>query len=312
MRYKPVLLIIFSFFFIACKTTPKAVESSGNMQQQENTSSKDEDFLEKMSKEAEKARKVAIEDGADKSLSSLFEKAEEKLRLAKEISKNNKKAGVKMFDEARMMYRTLSNLAKCLEYKKEIDENKFQDYDPKNYEDAERLYKTAVEKYKQGDFSSLSDSENSLSLYKSLYDKGYLELSRSAKKVAREAKEKCDSIKASRSMTKNYNEGVQLYNTGNVYMTDKSYKEAYKSYIASCNIFNETFNTVEGKRKEAVVALERAKEKVEASSSLAIEADKISPLTEQVDGFGDVDSSSLENKDSKKEDVGEISEDVEN
>ena len=151
-----------------------------------------------------------------------------------------------------------------------------------------------------------------MSLYKSLYDRGYLELARSAKKAAREEKEKCDSIKASRSMAKSYNEAVQSYNTGNVYMTNKSYKEAYKSYVTSRDIFNETYKTVEEKRKEAVAALERAKEKLKASASLASEADKISPLTEGAEGFGEVDSSSLENKDSKKEDVDDIKDDEEN
>ena len=308
-----ILLIIFSVSFVACKTTPKAVEPVGGMEEDSNKGKKgNEDLSDKMKKEAEKARREAIENGADKSLSSLFEKADEKLRLAKEASLKDKKDGAKKFEEAKNMYQTLSNLAKCLEYKKDIDENKFQEYDQKKYDDAGSLYASAIEKYNIGDFSSLSDSENSLSLYKSLYDKGYLELARSAKKAAREEKEKCDSIKASRSMAKSYNEAVQSYNTGNVYMTNKSYKEAYKSYVTSRDIFNETYKTVEEKRKEAVAALERAKEKLKASASLASEADKISPLTEGTEGFGEVDSSSLENKDSKKEDVDDIKDDEEN
>ena len=314
MKYKHILLIIFSIFFIACKTTPKAVEPSSNVEQQEDdsTSEREEDgrLIEKISKEAEKARKEAIENGADKSLSSLFEKAEEKLRLAREAK--DKKDGIKKFNEAKSMYQTLSNLAKCLEYKKEIDENNFKEHNPQNYDEAENLYASAIEKYGIGDFSSLSDSEKSLSLYKALYDKGYLELARSAKKMAREEKGKCDGIKASRSMAKNYNEAVGLYNTGNVYMTDKNYKEAYHSYLASGNVFGETYKVVEEKRKEAVAALERAKEKLKASSLLASEADKISPLEEGVEGFGEVDSSSLENKDSKKEDVDDIKDDEQN
>ena len=263
MKYRHILilLIIFSVSFVACKTTPKAVEPVGGMEEDSNKGKKgNEDLSDKMKKEAEKARREAIENGADKSLSSLFEKADEKLRLAKEASLKDKKDGAKKFEEAKNMYQTLSNLAKCLEYKKDIDENKFQEYDQKKYDDAGSLYASAIEKYNIGDFSSLSDSENSLSLYKSLYDRGYLELARSAKKAAREEKEKCDSIKASRSMAKSYNEAVQSYNTGNVYMTNKSYKEAYKSYVTSRDIFNETYKTVEEKRKEAVAALEREKE----------------------------------------------------
>ena len=44
------------------------------------------------------------------------------------------------------------------------------------------------------------------------------------------------------------------------------------------------------------------------SSSLASEADKASPLKDGADGFGDVDSSSLENKDSEEQEVDEIKE----
>ncbi|MGP1437851.1 MAG: hypothetical protein ACTTKH_02125 [Treponema sp.] len=309
-KYIFSLLIILSIFFVACKTAPKAVEPANKMEDSDKDNNKiNEDALDRMAKEAEQARNEAIRNGADKTHSSLFEKADEMLRLAKEAS--NKKDGMKKFDQAKNMYQTLSNLAKCLEYKKEIDENKFQDYDLQKYEDATSFYAKAIEKYNAGDFSSFSDSVESLSLYKSLYDRGYLELAQLAKKAAREAKQKCDDIKASRSMTKDYNEAVGLYNTGNVHMTDKNYKESYKSYTASCDVFNETYKLVEEKRKEAVLALGRAKEKLKASSSLANEADKISPLAEGAEGFeeGDVDSSKLENKDSKKENVDAIDED---
>ena len=42
---------------------------------------------------------------------------------------------------------------------------------------------------------------------------------------------------------------------------------------------------------------------------MASEADKISPLEEGTEGFAEVDSSSLENKDTKKEDIDEIKDD---
>ena len=312
MRYKLVLFLLVMFLLVACKTTPKVIDDDtlGTPTVVEKND-RDKEAVDESAKEAEKARKEAIENGADRSFSSLFEKAEEKMRLAKEASAKDKNDGMKMFSEAKSMYQTLTNLAKCLEYKKEIEENEFQNYDQERYDNAERLYASAIEKYNATDFSSLSDSDEALSSYRSLYDKGYFEFASSAKNVAREAKEKCDGIKASRSMTKNYNEAILLYNTGNVYMADKNYKEAYMSYVASGNVFNETYKIVEEKRKEAVQALERAKEKLKNSSLLANEADKISPLTEGMEGFDEVDSSSLENKDSKKENVDEIKEDEE-
>lgn len=306
MKYKLILFLIVIVSFVACKTTPKAVDSIV----EKSNNNEDNEVVDKLVKEAEKARKEAIENGADKSLSLLFGKAEEKLRLAKEAYIKDKKNGAKLFDEAKNMYKTLTVLAKCLEYKKEIDENKFRDYDQEKYDEAGKFYASAIEKYNAGDFSSLSDSEKSLFLYQSLCDKGYFELANSAKKLAREAKERCDGIKASRSMAKEYNEAVGVYNVGNVYMTDKNYREAYKSYIASGNIFNKTYKMVEERRKEAAVSLERAEKKLKESSSLASEADKISPLSEGAEGFGEVDSSSLENRDSKKEDVDDIKEDV--
>ena len=44
------------------------------------------------------------------------------------------------------------------------------------------------------------------------------------------------------------------------------------------------------------------------SSSLAKEADKASPLKDGAEGFGELDVSSLENKDSDRQEVDEIAE----
>lgn len=281
-------------FFASCKTTPDVVEDS------------DTGMLENLAKEAEKARAEAIKNGADTSYPDLFKIADKKLNDSKSIVKTKKNEAIKGFKEATKMYQSLSNLAMSQQLKKEIDDLGFVDYDPDKYGKAQKLYDEALNKYGKDMDSSLTSSSEALSLFHALCDIAYTDLADKAKQMAKEAKEKCDSIKASRNITASYNQAVQLYNNGSVYFNGKHYREAHQFYMESFNTFNKTYETAEAKRKEALSALARAKAKMNESSSLAGEADRASPLKGNAEGFGEVDTSSLENRDSEKGDVDEI------
>lgn len=295
IKYIFLLLIgCLAIFLLSCKTTPDVVQD-GNLGEVEN-----------LAKEAEKARAQAIKDGADTSYPELFKSADKKLGDSKSMVKTKKNEAIKGFKEATKMYKTLSNLAMSKQFKKEIDELGFSDYDLDKYKQAQKLYDEGLAKYGKDIDVSFKSSDEALSLYHTLCDIAYTELASKAREMAKEAKEKCDSIKAFRNVTASYNEAVQLYNSGSVYFNGKHYREAHYSYMDSCNIFNKTYEVAETKRKEALSALARAKAKVNESASLAGEADRASPLKDVAEGFGEVDSSTLENKDSEKGDVDEI------
>jgi len=289
------MFLIFAFssiFFSSCKTTPQVP-------------SIDEDLAE----EAKMARAKAIENEADKLYPNLFAMADKKLAEGKSLEKKNKDEAIKAFSEATTMYNTLTNLSIASKFKKEIDDMGFVDKEPDKYKKASMVYEKSLSEYGKDVPTSFKDSETALSLYEDICNVGYMGLIEEMRNVAKSAKEKCDSINASRSQARLYNEAVGSYNRGFRLFKEKSYRDAYMAYKASSEQFGKTYKTAEEKMQEAKLALSRAKTKLKESSSLAREADKASPLADNAEGFGELDSSSLENRDSKKEDVDEISED---
>ncbi len=287
-----VLLVSF-LTFASCKTTPPPLPDE-TMEQ------------ENLAKDAEKARAGAIEKGADKTHSDLFLLADKRLTVAKGMVTSNRDEAVKEFRELVLVYKTLEKLAQAKQIKQDIDEMGFADLNPQMYKNAEDLYNDALSRCGKDEDGALKASEQALSLYGELCDKGFSTLIEQAKAEAKVAKEKCDSVNASRNMATEYNVAVKLYNEGAVMNKEKRYRQAYKSYLSARDAFNKIFDVAESRKKEAEAALKRAKAKMRESSALAKEADKASPLKAGVQGFGEVDSSSLENKDSDRQEVEEI------
>jgi len=293
MKYKYIVLVFtfFSLFFSSCKTTPDTPDLP----------------LEDLAEEAEKARAKAIENEADKLYPNLFAIAEKKLSEGKSLEKKNKDEAIKVFAEATAMYNTLSDLSVASKLKSEIDDMGFVDKNPDKYKKATTSYEKALSEYDKDVKTSFKDAEMALSLYKEICNAGYMDLIAEVRGIAKSEKEKCDSINASRSQARLYNEAVGSYNKGFRFFKEKNYRDSYMAYKASGEQFGETYKTAEEKMREAKLALSRAKAKLQESSSLAREADKASPLADNAEGFGELDSSSLENRDSKKEEVDEIS-----
>ena len=288
-----IISLLLLIMFASCKTTPPPRPQ-------------DEGLSENLAKDAEKARALAIEKGADKTHAELFSVADKKLKVAKNMVGSKREGAIKEFAELALTYKALANLAEAYQLKEEIAELGFANLDPDMYKKAEDLYKDALSRCTKDGEGALKTSNEALSLYDKLCEKGYAKLIDQARNEAKAAKNNCDSINASRSMTKEYNEAVKVYNEGASALREKHYRKAYKSYILARDLFNKTFKAAEEKKKEAEAALARAKAKIRESSALAKEADKASPLKIGAEGFGEVDSSSLENKDSDKQEVDEI------
>ena len=299
MKYRYIILS-FAFLpllFSSCKTTPQAPEAPIPT------------IEENLAEEAEKARAKAIENEADKLYPDLFAMADKKLREGKSLEKTNKDEAIKTFSIATTMYNTLTNLSIASKLKKEIDDMGFIDKEPDKYNKANSAYEKALSEYGKDIGASFKDSEMALSLYEDICNLGYIDLIEGVRSIAKAEKEKCDSINASRSQTRFYNEAIGSYNQGSRLFKEKHYRNAYMAYKASAEQFGKTYKTAEEKMREARAALARAKAKLQESSSLAREADRASPLADNAEGFGELDSSSLENRDSKKEEVDEISDD---
>ena len=289
-----MLSLFFIVIFASCKTVPPAITPE------------EPKFQENLAKDAEKARVLAIEKGADKTYAELFSASDRRLQSAKSTVKTNREEAIKEFGRLVLIYKALANLAEAYKLKTDIDEMGFESLDPDTYRKAEDLYNDALARCRKDGEGAMKASEEALSLYGKLCDAGYAKLIATIKNEAKIAKNNCDAVKASRSMTNEYNEAVRLYNEGSAFEKEKRYRSAYTSYVSARDAFNRTFKATEDKRQEAEEALKKAKAKIMEASSLAKEADVASPLKEGTEGFADVDSSSLENRDSDRQKVEEI------
>lgn len=316
-----VFPVLFLLPFTGCKSKPETKPAEPPVVHQYEKAETVEDNgaeelntrLENAEKNAEKARQTAFENKADTNYSAQFKYAEIIFEEAKKGKTENKLISAGKFEEAEIRYKTLVNLALAAEARNEADTNGFAGYAAETYAEAERFYLNTFDHYEIDYSMAFSSSEDCLKLYKKVNQAGYLEWSKTAKASAEEAKTDCDSVKASKSMTKDYNLAVRAFNEANAAFSEKDYKKSYEGYNASYKSFSGLYQIVSKKRAEAEQALARTREKQNESFELALEADKEAPLEENAAGFEntEIDLSSLEIIESgNTEEVEEIKESV--
>ncbi|UTC74433.1 hypothetical protein E4O03_09435 [Treponema sp. OMZ 792] len=243
-----------------------------------------------------KARKKAVELGADKAYTELFQVPEAlKQKADSDAQAGNYKAAIAKYNEAIIRYDTLSNLMNASSLRAEIESNNFGRYSPADYVDAERFSINTIDHYRLDHKMAKEASEDAVKLYKKVAAKGYLEFTKTAKDTAKEYKDDCDSIKAARSRKEEYNKAVRTYNKGKSAADRADYKEAYISYNEAAKLFAKLYEEVSLKRAEAEKAMAEAAMRQQESSDLALEADKEAPLTEAGEGFteGELDLQNL-------------------
>lgn len=319
MKQTAKIFIVLAAFallsFAGCKSQPETKPDDTMIQniesdETENMQIAAESGIENAAAEAENARQTAINNKADENYAPQFKEAEEIFKAAKTEKDEDEEASIRKFEEARAMYETLSNLALAAEMRAEIDEKDFAGYDSQSYTEGERLYRNALNRFGIDYNTALSSSEDCLSLYRKVITAGYTAWAQTAKAAASEAKTDCDSIKVSKSMSKEYNEAVQDFNTGNKAFSQNEFKKSFEAYSNSFKTFLKLYKIVSEKRMEAEAALARAREKQNISSELALEADKAAPLPEDAAGFEtpEMELSSLDLIKSQTESEGEITE----
>lgn len=235
-----------------------------------------------------KAKRRAVSLGADKAYADFFRFSEDLREKAEaDASSGNLKGSIEKYNEAIVRYDTLSNLMEASSLRKEIDDNSFARFSPDDYVEAEKFSLNAIDHYNLDYKLAKEASEDALKFYKKVVNKGYLEFTNAAGAAAKEYKEDCDSIKVARSRKEEYNKAVRLFNKGKTAADRANYKEAYKIYTESANLFAKLYEEVSAKRAEAEKAMAEAAKRQQESSNLALEADKEAPLTEAGEGFTD-------------------------
>ena len=243
-----------------------------------------------------KARKKAVELGADEAYPDFFNAADDVKQTADTAAETgNLKEAIAKYDEAVIKYETLSNLMSSATLRTEIEANGFAAYSPSDYADAERFSINTIDHYPLDYKMAKESSDDALKLYKKVANKGYFEFAKTAKDSAKESKYYCDSIKVARSRKEEYNNAVKTYNRGKSAADMADYREAYMSYDEAAKLFAKLYVEVSLKRAEAERAMAEAAKRQQESSDLALEADKEAPLTEGGEGFteGDLDLQDL-------------------
>lgn len=243
-----------------------------------------------------KARKKAVELGADEAYPDFFNAADDVKQTADAAAETgNLKEAIAKYDEAVIKYETLSNLMSSAALRTEIEANGFAAYSPSDYAEAERFSINTVDHYPLDYKMAKESSEDALKLYKKVVNKGYFEFAKTAKDSAKESKYYCDSIKVARSRKEEYNNAVKTYNRGKSAADMADYREAYMSYDEAAKLFAKLYVEVSLKRAEAERAMAEAAKRQQESSDLALEADKEAPLTQGGEGFteGDLDLQDL-------------------
>ncbi len=164
--------------------------------------------------------------------------------------------------------------------RQKIIENNFDSEYPEKYAYAEELYGKAVAAFGIDNDTARKTSSEALAAYEEVCSLGFERMAMEEKARSDEMKGLCDSIKASRSMSSEYKEASGLYASAEEMGASGEWEQSYKTYRDAGLFFAEIYQSVLYKKNVADEAMNAAKERQDASTALALEADRIAPLPE--------------------------------
>ena len=318
---KPLKIVWYSAFFslfivgaLSCKSTPAAQEEPKPELQSEQTTSTvaepetkpetdiDAAEVQQFLTEIKKARDQALALHADTAYPDLFKMADESAEAARDAySSKDDEGGKKKAEQALLQYRVLINKMHIDAAKKKIDKHHLAEHDAENYQKGSDLLAQIDALYASDTQKSYDLSLEALKAYEMVQQEGFKLLVEDAKKKADEAQAACDSIKAARSSKESYDKAVLFYRQAGVAVESGKFEQAYQQYTASADTFMQLYGIAEAKRIAALEAIAKAKQRQQASSKLAQDADAEVPLPENMEGFSDepIDLEALQQLDEK-------------
>lgn len=197
-----------------------------------------------------------------------------------------------------------------------IEENDWQDNDYSDYEsgwDKLALVEDSIEANGTLDESLFDTAISSYEDFKKVLNATYRKLAKEERTAAFKAKQDADSVKAAVSRKDQYTTAVEAFKQGDSHFATQNPQAAYESYKDSKEQFISIYEDVYEKRAAALAALEAAKKAVEESANYAEEADRMAPITEEIDGIEEEDAVLLEDDDyaDPEEAVVEVEEELE-
>lgn len=320
---KPLKIVWYSAFFslfiigaLSCKSTPAAqeepkpelqaepaapVEAETEVETKPETDSNAAEIQQFLT-DIKKARDQALALHADTAYPELFKMADESAEAARDAySLKDSERGKEKAEQALLQYRVLINKMYIDAAKAKINEHHFADQDMENYQKGVDLLAQVDSLYASDTQKSYDLSLEALKAYEAVQQEGFRLLVEDAKKKADEAQAACDSIKAARSSKENYDKAVLFYRQAGLAVENSKFEQAYQQYTASADTFMQVYGIAEAKRVAAVEAIAKAKQRQQASSKLAQDADAEVPLPENMEGFSDepIDLEALQQLDEK-------------
>lgn len=255
------------------------------------TKIKDEGFaltLSELDASLAKAREEAIAAGANAYFPEQFGLADKSASDAASIRSSGDLAG--SYDAgqlALLRYKILVEGMKAVALRQKIEKNDFSQYAPEELQSGDMKYAEAVASYGTADASSLDSMKTALESFRKVYNAGYRALAEKEIVRANEARSLCDSIKASRSMKKEYGAAMALYDQGAGAGVREDWERAYSSYSDAANALAAVYESAALKRNAADAAIAAAKSRQQASSELATKADLLAPLPANAEGYSE-------------------------
>lgn len=189
--------------------------------------------------------------------------------------------------KALMRYQILLKAREAALLKQKILDNQFEGIDAEKFAQAGTRYDESLAAYGTADPASLDAIQESVRLYGEVKNAGFKNMSRDVIVQVDNAKEMCDSIKASRSAKDAYAEALSTYTAAGKFSQENDWEPAYLSYSKSAEQFTVVYQEVLLKKNAADAAIAAAKDRQAQSSGLAEKADQAAPLPENAEGYPD-------------------------
>ena len=169
-------------------------------------------------------------------------------------------------------YDAMDKASQALAMKKRADSLDSEDVDKTAYKAGE----DALAKYgAEGDSASANAAYNA---YKSVLDKAFRAMAGRARNAALGAKKNADSVKAGVSQKESYGQAADIFKKADSDYVTQNSEQACKEYQEAEKAFTKLYETVAARRAAAQAAIDRARQKADATASYASDADSIAPL----------------------------------
>lgn len=178
-------------------------------------------------------------------------------------------------------YQMLKTGIDIRDLRQKILENGFDTEDPETFAAAEAKYNDAVMQFTADAENARAVSREALAAYEELCASGFRRLAEKEKTRAGEMRDLCNSIKAQRSMAEDYAAAEEVYGAAEALGAENDWESAFRTYEESSILFAEVYQNALYKRNAAEAAMNAARERQEASTALALEADEIAPLPDE-------------------------------